>query len=91
VNTIYILNILPVVACVDDEKTKEILRWEEEDEEPDKTGKYRQIIGMRVDPERLKGIDICRVKDWEVSIIISQRVKSLLESHSVKGVVFWPV
>lgn len=91
VNTIYIMNILPVVACVDDRKTESIMRWQTEDGEPDRIGQYRQIIGLRVDPKRLKGIDICRVQDWEVSIIISQRLRTLLEAHHVKGVVFWPV
>jgi hypothetical protein len=90
VNTIYIMNILPVIACVDEEKTESIMRWQEEDGEPEKIGKYRQIIGLRVDPERLKHIDICRVKDWEVSIIVSQRVKLILDAHHVNGIVFWP-
>ena len=91
VNTIYLMNILPLVECVDDEKTESIMRWQAEDDEPDKIGQYRQIIGLRVDPERLVGIDICRVQDWEVSIIVSQRVRMMLETHHVNGVVFWPV
>lgn len=91
VNTIYIMNILPVVSCVDEENTESIMRWQSEDDEPDRIGQYRQIIGLRVDPVRLKGIDICRVQGWEVSILISQRLRTLLEAHHVKGVVFWPV
>ena len=90
-NTIYLMNILPLVECVDDEKTESIVRWQAEDDEPDKIGQYRQITGLRVDPERLVGIDTCRVQDWEVSIIISQRVRMMLDAHHVKGVVFWPV
>jgi hypothetical protein len=89
--TVYLMNIIPLVACVDVEKTKSIMRWEVQDDEPDKVGKYRQIIGLRVRPEALKGVEICRVKDWDVAIIVSAKLKEMLEENDVDGVVFEPV
>jgi hypothetical protein len=87
---VYIMNILPVIACVDEQNTGSIMRWQEGDGEPEKVGQFRQIVDLRVNSKKLRGVDICRVKDWEVCIIVSEKTKNLIEDNKLGGVAFWP-
>jgi hypothetical protein len=89
-STIHLMNILPVISCIDEIRTESVMLWKEEDGEPEKVGEYRQVIGLRVDPDKLQDVDICRVRGWEVAIIVSRRLKLMLEAHLVTGVEFWP-
>jgi hypothetical protein len=88
--TFYILNVLPVVDCVD-ESLSRVTKWTEEDERPDMLGQYSQVVNLHVDPKRLAGIDICRIKGWEVAMIVSERVAEMFRKANVTGVILKPV
>ena len=83
----FILNPLLVVDCLDEQRSK-VLKWIEKDGRPEKVGEYRQVINLHVDPERLGGVDICRIKGWVVAIIFSERLVKILKKEEIKGVKF---
>ncbi len=85
-----ILNVVALGACVD-ERRSDILRWQLDDDEPDKVGKYRMVSNLTIDPRRTDDRHIFRVDDWEVALIISEKVKASLEKIPDLGVIFQPV
>lgn len=85
-----ILNAMYTEACVDESRS-EILRWHAEDGRPDKVGRYRMISNLTVDSSRVNNRHIFRVKDWEVALIVSEKVSEALQSLPNLGIVFSPV
>lgn len=79
-----ILNVLDVVECIDDVKSV-YTRWHENDGRPEKTGQYRMIVDLRIDPERARGHHLFRPKEWDVALIVSDRMKNALEELEVTG------
>jgi hypothetical protein len=77
-------------ACVDEGRS-DILRWKPEDDRPDEVGKYRMISGLTIDAGRTHERDFFRVEDWEVALIVSERIRQALEVVPDLGVVFIPV
>ncbi len=85
-----ILNVCKRVKCVD-ETTSEFDKWSEADGRPDKTGKYRMFVKMRIDPLKAAGHHLFRIDEWPIALIASEQVKELFESLNVTGVWFDPV
>jgi Immunity protein family (Imm11) len=85
-----ILNAVCREACVDESRS-EILRWNPEDGRPDKVGRYRMVSNLTIDPARAQNRHLFRVEDWEVALIVSDKVKEALEDIPNLGVVFAPV
>jgi len=83
-----ILNVCDVVRCVDEAKTEYIEKWTAEDGRPDRTGTYRSIGGLKIDPAAARGHHIFRVYDWEIALIVSGEVKKLLEVRKITGLGF---
>ncbi|MFL5347146.1 MAG: imm11 family protein [Hyalangium sp.] len=83
-----LLNITRVVKCIDDEASDEVRHWEPGDDRPDKTGQYRSVIGMRIDPSKVGDARVFRTWGWSPAIIISEEVKQALERMGATGVKF---
>jgi len=83
-----ILNVCDVVRCVDEKRSEHIMKWTAEDGRPDRTGTYRMIIGLKIDPAAASGHHIFRVYDWEIALIVSGEVKKLLEARKITGLGF---
>lgn len=83
-----ILNICNLGECVDENRSKHILKWKAEDGRPDKTGKYRMVIGLKVEKNKIFNQHIIRILDWPIPIIVSHDVRDLADSMNLTGIIF---
>lgn len=84
----FLLNALRIIRCIDDARCEEVLHWLPEDNRPDKVGQYRDIDGLKVDPEKIGDADVFRPWGWTVILIVSERVKQALEQEGITGTRF---
>jgi len=87
----YIVNAIRTADCVDEVRSEEVSRFGPEDGRPDLLGEYRSIRLLRIDPSRTGGLDIFRVRKFEVALIVSERLKEALERANLTGLYFKPV
>ena len=87
----FILNALRIIRCIDDARCEEVLYWLPEDNRPDKLGQYRNVAGLKVDPEKLGDAHIFRPWGWKVVLIVSEHVKSAMEAAGITGAKFLEV
>jgi hypothetical protein len=80
-----ILNVCETVQCLDESRTEHVMKWTIDDGRPDKIGKYRMIIGLKINPDIARGHLIFRITDWPIALVISEEVKILLETWSMSG------
>ena len=84
----FILVIKKELDCIDREKSIFTL-WEEgNDIRPDLAGEYESIPKMIIDVDRTKGLDIFRIKGFNVAVIVSERIKHAFEESGLTGVKF---
>ena len=83
-----LLNITRVVKCIDDEASDEVRHWEPGDDRPDKTGQYRSVRGLRIDPSRVGDARVFRTWGWSPALILSGEVKQALERMGATGAKF---
>lgn len=76
-----IVNVLPVVSCLD-EKRSGVTYWSEVDGRPEKVGQYRMVIDPKVDGRRIGSEEIFRIAGWKIMLVVSDRVKHLLTNAS---------
>ena len=84
----FILNVTRVVKCIDDEASAEVQYWKPEDGRPEKTGNYRAVHGMRIDPTKVGDAKVFRTWGWTVALIVSEDIKEALERAGVTGLKF---
>jgi hypothetical protein len=82
-----IMNVVVREICVDESRS-EIVWWKANDGRPEKTGKYRMISQLTIDPRRTNDRHIFRVKDWEVALIVSEQIEEAIRGMPDLGVVF---
>jgi hypothetical protein len=87
-----VMNVLDEVACLDESRSK-FAKWEPGNaERPDKAGEYRSVYELFVDPRLAAGHDVFRIKGWRVALIVSEKIKDIIEEHdAVAGCSFIPV
>ena len=86
-----LVNVTRVVQCIDDAACGEVQRWKPEDGRPEKTGRYRGVIDLRIDKARVGDAKVFRTWGWNVALIISEDVKDALESTGATGLEFTEV
>ena len=84
----FILNALQVIRCIDDARCEEVFYWQPEDGRPEKLGGYKNVRGLKVDPEKIGGAHIFRPWGWKVVLIVSEHVKSAMEAEGITGIKF---
>jgi hypothetical protein len=84
----FLVNVVRLVRCIDDEACTEVLYWKPEDGRPDKVGQYRDVYGMRIDPSKVGGAKVFRPWGYKGSLIVSEDVKEALERTSATGMEF---
>jgi hypothetical protein len=84
----FILNALQIIRCIDDARCEEVLYWQPEDNRPDKEGQYRNVAGLKVDPEKIGGAHIFRPWGWRVVLLVSEHVKQAMEAEGITGIKF---
>ncbi len=83
-----ILNVTRVVKCIDDQASEEVRYWRPEDGRPEKTGQYRAVSGLRIDPTKVGDAKVFRTWGWTVALIVSEDIKEALEHAGITGVKF---
>ena len=86
----YIINVVCLCECLDESRS-EIMRWTAAGGRPDKVGQYRMVINLTIDTAKANGLDLFRIRGWVVPIIVSGRLRALLEREPDLGVSFDPV
>ncbi|WNG52226.1 hypothetical protein F0U60_04680 [Archangium minus] len=87
----FILNALQIIRCIDDARCEEVLYWLPEDNRPDKLGGYRNVRGLKVDPEKIGEAHIFRPWGWKVVLIVSEHLKRAMEDEGITGIKFLDV
>lgn len=83
----YILNITKRIRCIDTSRSV-IQWWPEEIARPEKLGKPEMITKLVINPDSVGEHHIFRIQDWEVSIIVSETLKDILEQSNASGISF---
>lgn len=84
----FILNVTRVVKCIDDQASAEVQYWKPEDGRPEKTGNYRAVHGLRIDPSKVGDAKVFRPWGWLVVLLISEEIKEALERTGATGTKF---
>jgi hypothetical protein len=80
-----LVNVTRRVKCIDDEASEEVEYWLPEDGRPEKTGKYRAVAGLRIDPLKVGDAKVFRPWGWTIALIVSEEIKEALERRGVTG------
>lgn len=83
----YILNAIRRIDCFD-ERRSVYTKWSAEDGRLDKIGTYRMVAKLRVDVSRISGVNVCRIHNWDVPLIVSEKIKIELEKYRFNGIIF---
>jgi uncharacterized protein DUF1629 len=83
-----ILNATHLVSCIDDKASGEVRYWKPEDGRPEKTGQYRAVYRMRIDPSKVGDAKVFRTWGWTVALIVSEEIKEALERMGTTGTRF---
>src|SRR5690242_5123716 len=81
----FILNTLRTIHCIDDARCEEALYWLPEDGQPEKVGRYRSVVGMRIDPTKVGDARIFRTGGWSLGLIISEALMQAVEQEGITG------
>jgi hypothetical protein len=83
-----LVNVTRLVRCIDDEASEEVEYWMPSDGRPEKTGKYRTVAGMRIDPSKVGDAKVFRPWGWTIALIVSEKIKEALERIGATGTKF---
>ncbi|MFP2912468.1 imm11 family protein [Pyxidicoccus sp. 3LFB2] len=86
-----IVNVTRVVKCIDDAACTEVQYWKPEDGRPEKTGRYRSVLDLRIDKTRVGGAKVFRTWGWNVALIVSEDFKDAMERTGATGMEFTEV
>lgn len=88
-----LINAARTVDCIDDEASKHVERWipEDENDQPELTGQYRNVVGMRIDKSRVGDAKVFRPWGWPVVLVVSEDIKEALERTGATGLKFTEV
>lgn len=80
-----------LIRCIDEEASDEVRFWGPEDEQPDREGDYKSVIGMRIDTSKVGPAKVFRTSGWTMALIVSEDIKLALEHARTTGAKFTPV
>jgi hypothetical protein len=86
----FILNVCRRLECIDREKS-DAEWWNLPDCPPDKVGKPSAIFSLVVDRELAQPYHAFRVADWEIALVVSDRIRLAFQQTGVRGVRFQEV
>lgn len=83
-----VLNATRSIACLDEQRS-EFTKWLPGDHRSDLVGRYRMVPRLVLDPARVPpDAHFFRIAGWEVALIVSQRVKDVMETEGCFGAKF---
>ncbi|MEM8864439.1 MAG: DUF1629 domain-containing protein [Planctomycetota bacterium] len=83
-----VINVLSVVDCIDRDFSDITYYPEDHIEKP---GKPRGITKLVLEPQKARGHQLFKPKDWLAATIVSSSLKDALEESSITGIEFWRV
>lgn len=87
---VFIVNVLSKPKCIDESRSI-FEKWAPNNpERPDRAGEYKMIMELYVDPNAAEGKNILRPWGWATQVIVSEKLKEVVESISATGTVFMP-
>jgi hypothetical protein len=82
-----IWNLCSLVDCIDESRSI-FTKWTDADGRPDKIGDYRMFVSLRINGASASGRDIFRLSRWPITVVVSEKVKDILERASATGISF---
>jgi hypothetical protein len=88
-----LVNATRLLDCIDDQASEHVERWipEDEDDQPERAGQYRNVVGMRIDQARVGNARIFRPWGWTLPLVVSEDIKEALERTGATGMKFTEV
>ncbi|NMO21975.1 hypothetical protein HPC49_49060 [Pyxidicoccus fallax] len=88
-----LINVIRLVDCIDDQASEYVERWipEDENDQPERAGQYRNVVGMRIDKSRVGDAKVFRPWGWPVVLVVSEDIKDALERTGATGLKFTEV
>ncbi|QSQ24208.1 hypothetical protein JY651_04350 [Pyxidicoccus parkwayensis] len=88
-----LINITRLVDCIDDQASEHVERWipEDENDQPERAGEYRNVRGMRIDKARVGEPKVFRPWGWAIVIVVTENIKEALERTGATGLKFTEV
>ncbi|MCP3144192.1 imm11 family protein [Pyxidicoccus xibeiensis] len=85
-----LINVIRVVKCIDDQASEHVERWipEDENDQPERAGEYRNVVGMRIDKSLVGDAKVFRPWGWNVVLVVSEDIKEALERTGASGMKF---
>jgi hypothetical protein len=87
----FVLNPLRIIRCIDVARCEEVTYWEPRHGDPERVGHYRNVVGMKVDPEKIGDANLFRPWGWQGILLVSERFKLALEQEGLSGPIFMEV
>src|SRR5579885_258572 len=73
-----VLNLTKRVECLDEHRSG-ITWWTASEGRPEKIGQYMIVARPRIDPARVVGNRVFRIRGWEVTMVVDGTIAALLE------------
>jgi hypothetical protein len=88
-----LVNVTRLLKCIDHQASEYVEIWvpEDENDQPERAGEYRNVRGLRVDKSRVGDVKIFRTWGWNVALIVSEDIKDALEGIGATGLRFTEV
>ena len=86
--TYFAMIVEKVVDCIDEEKSKFEKFQNNDPIRPDMAGQYSAFFDMKIDKEKIEGLDIFRIENFEIAIVVSENIVNKLHSYGVRGIRF---
>jgi len=77
-----------LIRCIDEQRSTEVRYWKPEDGRPEKTGQYRSVYNLRIDPKKVGEAKVFRTWGWDIALIVSEEIKEALEDIGATGTKF---
>ncbi|MCP3104750.1 hypothetical protein LZ198_38380 [Myxococcus sp. K15C18031901] len=81
----FLLNVAREIRCIDDEASEEVQYFTEADGLPDKVGRYRSVIGLRIDKSKVGAARVFRLWGNFIPIVVDEDIKDALEANGIRG------
>jgi hypothetical protein len=83
-----VLNSVRVLKCLDETRSS-FVKWTISDHRPDLAGQYRMVTNLRIDSRQVPpDAHFFRVEGWLTALIVSEKIKSTMESCGCFGAKF---
>ncbi|MFP2925094.1 imm11 family protein [Pyxidicoccus sp. 3LG] len=88
-----LVNVIRRMDCIDDQASKRVVRWvpADENDQPERAGEYRNVVGMRIDTSRVGAARVFRPWEWTLALVVAEDIKDALERTGATGMTFTEV